>query len=330
MAAWARAHDGRRTRELRGVGRHRGHWRSSACSRSSPRRCLGDASGSCPPTTDLMFGTVPIAHAGLARSGSPTRSPTTSSPRAEAGRTWRASTGCPQGSPWSGRVRAAVWPSPTGSTTERHAVRLVLHRASLRHWTLGWRARDRDFRQGVGRRARRAEERASGSSRPRTRPRSWSGCRTCRRSTSGARRLRGGEGYRFDDDMVTDDRHGARALSPAGSIRALGARARRRGHRGDPGPCAPGRAMSCWLTGYDPEWSRFGPGVAALLESIAAGSRAGCDVADLGLGDQPYKGASRTGPSPLESVTWCRPRLARLLQLGSRRTCAARTTSQAG
>jgi CelD/BcsL family acetyltransferase involved in cellulose biosynthesis len=78
-----------------------------------------------------------------------------------------------------------------------------------------------------------------------------------------------------------------------------------------------GTKMSCWLVGYDPEWSRFGPGVAALLESIAAGSRAGCDAADLGLGDHHYLRDFKDESSPLESVTWCRPRLARLLKLGS-------------
>jgi CelD/BcsL family acetyltransferase involved in cellulose biosynthesis len=73
-----------------------------------------------------------------------------------------------------------------------------------------------------------------------------------------------------------------------------------------------GTKMSCWLVGYDPEWSRFGPGVAALLESIAAGSRAGCVAADLGLGDHHYLRDFKDAYSPLESVTWCRPRLARL------------------
>ena len=42
--------------------------------------------------------------------------------------------------------------------------------------------------------------------------------------------------------------------------------------------------MSCWITGYDAEWSKLGPGIAALLEALDAGARAGCEIADLGVG----------------------------------------------
>jgi CelD/BcsL family acetyltransferase involved in cellulose biosynthesis len=77
-----------------------------------------------------------------------------------------------------------------------------------------------------------------------------------------------------------------------------------------------GTRMTCWITAYDPEWSRLGPGLASLLESLDAGARAGCEIADLGGGDQPYKEAFEDGAFPLESVSWCRPRFARLLQFG--------------
>jgi len=84
-----------------------------------------------------------------------------------------------------------------------------------------------------------------------------------------------------------------------------------------------GTRMSGWLIAFDREWARFGPGIAVVLECLAAGARAGCDVADLGVGDQPYKDDFQDATFPLESVTWCRPRLARLLQLGSPPTPAA-------
>jgi CelD/BcsL family acetyltransferase involved in cellulose biosynthesis len=124
---------------------------------------------------------------------------------------------------------------------------------------------------------------------------------------------RGGEGYRFDDDMM----------------RAIGTilRSRSRGQLrlsvierdelliGASLAVQAGQRMSCWLTGFDAEWSRLGPGIAALLEALDAGGRAGCTIADLGVGDEPYKDEFQDAAFPLESVTWCRPRLARLLQL---------------
>jgi len=66
--------------------------------------------------------------------------------------------------------------------------------------------------------------------------------------------------------------------------------------------------MSAWLTGYDPEWSKLGPGIAALLEALDAAARAGCEIVDLGVGDQPYKDdfQDEDAAFPLESVTWCR------------------------
>ena len=73
--------------------------------------------------------------------------------------------------------------------------------------------------------------------------------------------------------------------------------------------------MSCWMTGYDADWSRVGPGIAALVEALRAGAQDGCTIADLGVGDQPYKDEIQDAAFPLESMTWCRSRLARLLRL---------------
>jgi CelD/BcsL family acetyltransferase involved in cellulose biosynthesis len=134
---------------------------------------------------------------------------------------------------------------------------------------------------------------------------------------------RGGAGYRFDETMITAIGAALERSNP-GRFRlsmmeredlvigaSLGVRA--------------GVRLSAWLTGYDPEWSRLGPGIAALLEELEAVARDGCTIVDLGVGDQSYKDdfCDEDATLPLESVTWCRPRLARLLQLESQPTIGA-------
>ena len=72
------------------------------------------------------------------------------------------------------------------------------------------------------------------------------------------------------------------------------------------------------MTGYDPEpeWSRLGTGIATLLEALRSRSRrTGVTIVDLGVGDEAYKASFQDATSSLESVTWCRPRLAGLLQV---------------
>ena len=76
-----------------------------------------------------------------------------------------------------------------------------------------------------------------------------------------------------------------------------------------------GKRMSGWLTGYDPEFSRLGPGIATMAEALDAGGVPGANCIDLGVGDESYKDDLQDAAFPLESLTWCRPRLACLLQL---------------
>ena len=125
---------------------------------------------------------------------------------------------------------------------------------------------------------------------------------------------RGGEGYRFDDSMrkaieealelATPGRFGLSVLERDDLIIGMQFVLRA------------GIRMSSWMTGYDPapEWSRLGTGIATLLEALDAGAQAGCNLLDLGVGDEPYKETFQDASLPLESATWCRPRLARLLQ----------------
>ena len=98
---------------------------------------------------------------------------------------------------------------------------------------------------------------------------------------------RGGEGYRFDDDMV-EAIGMAIALSPRGRF-ALSVLESDEQIIGTQLVQRAGTRMSCWITGFDNEWSRVGPGIAVLVEALHAGSRAGCAIADLGVGDQSYK-----------------------------------------
>jgi CelD/BcsL family acetyltransferase involved in cellulose biosynthesis len=264
-----------------------------------------------PPTTDLMFGTVPIAHPDYAQRVTDAVADDFVA-RAEqvdiATIYW-----LPQGSLWGSaldrRLAELDW-------VEAERTQYDSYYTSVPTGMDTWMAvRDKVFRQGIGRRARRAEEQGFR-------------LRTTEDAAEIMERLphlqsfyvrsqeeRGGQGYRFDDDMIrTID--AAQAMSPVGRF-ALTVLERDDVVIGASLVVRAGTKMSCWLVGHDPEWSRFGPGVAALLESIAAGSRAGCDGADLGLGDHHYLRHFMDACVPLESVTWCRPRLARLLRLGS-------------
>ncbi|HEX4433513.1 MAG TPA: GNAT family N-acetyltransferase [Acidimicrobiales bacterium] len=264
-----------------------------------------------PTTTDMMYGMVPIAH--------PDRAPDVAD--AIAGQFAEGAEAVdlasifwlPEGSPWAaafgGRLAEPDW------------VTMNMTRYSSFYTNIGdgieaWLdRRHTEFRRTVRRRARRCEEQGF---------RRWTTVdpveimdRLPHLQSFYVRRQqeRGGEGYRFDEDMVAAI--GASiALSPPGRFAlsilesdelVIGTQLVQRA----------GNRMSCWITGYDPEWSKVGPGIAALVEALDAGSQAGCEIADLGVGDQPYKDDLQDAAFELESVTWCRPRLARLLQLGA-------------
>jgi CelD/BcsL family acetyltransferase involved in cellulose biosynthesis len=122
-----------------------------------------------------------------------------------------------------------------------------------------------------------------------------------------------GEGYRFDDSMLRT-LETAMVYCPRGRV-ALSVVERGDLLIGAQLVLRAGSTMSCWIIGYDAQWSRFGPGIAAAVEAFDAGARSGIMLADFGGGDEPYKMDLRDGDSsvPMQSVTWCRPRFARML-----------------
>ena len=263
-----------------------------------------------PPTTDLMFGTVPIAHPDCAQRVADAVAEDFVA-RAE---TVNVATiyWLPGGSPWSSALgRRLVEPDWVEAERTPYDSYYTSVPSGMDSWMA---SRDKVFRQGVGRRARRAEEEGFRLVTTEDPADIMERLPSLQSFYVRSQEERGGQGYRFDDDMIrTIDT--AQALSPAGRF-ALTVLENDDGIIGASLVLRAGTNMSCWLVGYDPEWSRFGPGVAALLESIAAGSRAGCDAADLGLGDHHYLRDFKDASTPLESVTWCRPRLARLFAGG--------------
>jgi CelD/BcsL family acetyltransferase involved in cellulose biosynthesis len=264
-----------------------------------------------PPTTDLMIGSVPMAHPDCAQQVADAVADdfvAHAEPVNMATIYW-----LPQGSPWSSALgRRLVEPDWVEAERTRYDSHYTSVPSGMDPWMA---ARDKVFRQGVGRRARRAEEEGFRLVTTEDPVEIMERLPRLQSFYVRSQEARGGQGYRFDEDMIRTIET-AQALSPAGRF-ALTVLENDDVVIGASLVLRAGTNMSCWLVGYDPEWSRFGPGVAALLESIAAGSRAGCDAADLGLGDHHYLRDFKDACAPLESVTWCRPRLARLLQLGS-------------
>jgi CelD/BcsL family acetyltransferase involved in cellulose biosynthesis len=262
-----------------------------------------------PPATDMMYGIVPVAH--------PDRAGEVVEAVADdfAARSQQVDLATiywlPEDSPWLVALRRRFaepdWVA-TGMTQYSSYYTSIVE--GIDTW-LG--QRGGEFRRTVRRRARRCAE---------------EGFRVC---TLGdpveimerlprlqplylrRKRERGGEGYRFDRDMI--EAIGTTLEGAKPNRLRLSVVERDKLLIGASLAVRAGSRMSCWLTGFDPEWSRLGPGIAALLEALDAGGRAGCTIADLGVGDQAYKDEFHDASFPLVSVTWCRPRLARLLQL---------------
>ncbi len=262
-----------------------------------------------PPATDMMYGTVPIADPDRADQ---VAAAMTDEFAAQAELVDMASIfWLPEGSPWTAafasRLAGPDWVA-TGSS------RYSSYYTDIAEGIDAWLAqRDGDFRREVRRRARRGAEqgfRIFTTVDPAEIVR-----RLPRLQTFYLRRKaeRGGEGYRFDDDM-------SRAIEDALELSTPGRFGLSVLERDDliigmQFVLRAGTRMSSWMTGYDPEpeWSRLGTGIATLLEALDSGARAGCEIVDLGVGDEPYKETFQDATFPLESVTWCRPRLARLL-----------------
>jgi len=262
-----------------------------------------------PPATDMLYGVVPIAD--------PDRSSEVVAAVAEG---FAAHIGqvdiasifwLPEGSPWSlafgNRLHQPEWVTidPT---------RYPSYYTNVAEGIDAWLAqRSGDFRREVRRRARRCKE--QGFRIYTTVDPAEISQRLPRLQTFYLRRKaeRGGEGYRFDDDMCRAFEN-ALELSNPGCF-GLSVLEREDLIIGMQLVLRAGARMTSWMTGYDPEpeWSRLGTGIATLLEALDAGARAGCEIVDLGVGDEPYKETFQDATCPLESVTWCRPRLARLL-----------------
>jgi CelD/BcsL family acetyltransferase involved in cellulose biosynthesis len=264
-----------------------------------------------PPVTDMMYGALPIAD--------PDRTEEVVAAIAE---DFRAQADVvdmasifwlPEGSPWVTAIGDRL--------AEPDWVRTAFSRYCSYYTDIGegkdaWLAqRDGDFRREVRRRARRGAE--QGFQMTTMIDPSEIIPRLPQLQTFYLRRKaeRGGEGYRFDDDMsaAIED---ALELSTPGRF-GLSVLERDDLIIGMQFVLRAGIRMSSWMTGYDPapEWSRLGTGIATLLEALDAGAQAGCEILDLGVGDEPYKETFQDASLELESLTWCRSRLARLLQL---------------
>jgi CelD/BcsL family acetyltransferase involved in cellulose biosynthesis len=264
-----------------------------------------------PPATEMMYGTVPIAdpdRAGevVAAIADDFASQTELVDMASI--FW-----LPEDSPWTGAFGSRlVGPDWVTTGPSRYSSYYTDIAEGIDAWLA---QRDGDFRREVRRRARRGAE--QGFRIFTTVDPAEIVQRLPRLQTFYLRRKeeRGGEGYRFDDDMSRAIEN-ALELSTPGRF-GLSVLERDDLIVGMQFVLRAGMRMSSWMTGYDPdpEWSRLGTGIATLLEALDAGARAGCEIVDLGVGDEPYKDTFQDATFPLESATWCRPRLARLLQL---------------
>jgi CelD/BcsL family acetyltransferase involved in cellulose biosynthesis len=264
-----------------------------------------------PPATDMMYGVVPVARPDRASEVADA----IALDFAERAATMNLATiyWLPAGSPWMTSLRDRL-AEPEWVTTG-----LTHYSSYCADFTSGfdeWFARRKgEFRRTVGRRARRAQE--QGFRILTTVDSSEIAERLPRLQPLYRERMeqRGGAGYRFDETMVAAI--GAALDHSAPGRFRLSVVERDDLMIGASLAVRAGTRMSAWLTGYDPEWSRLGPGITALLEELEAAAGSGCTHVDLGVGDQSYKDDfhDEHATLPLESVTWCRPRLARLLRL---------------
>jgi CelD/BcsL family acetyltransferase involved in cellulose biosynthesis len=267
-----------------------------------------------PPATDMILGVVPIVdpdHADHAVDAVALDVAVSAEAVELASLFW-----LPPDSPWSAALDS-VFPTPEWvvSTTSDYHTWYTRLGMGLDAWL---ESRGGEFRRTVRRRARRLEEQGF-RARTTIDPAEIKDRLPRLRSLYGLRQEhRGGEGYRFDDEMSGAIETVLETTSP-GRLRLSVIEREELLVGASLAVCAETR-MSCWLTGFDPDWSRLGPGIAALLEALDAGGRSGCAIADLGVGDQSYKDEFKDAELPLQSLTWCRPRLARLLQLGTPRT----------
>jgi hypothetical protein len=262
-----------------------------------------------PTATDMMYGIVPIAYPNRVREVAEaivSNVATYSDPVDLASIFW-----LPEGSPWADAIRARlVGPDWVTSSASKYTSCTANIDIGITEWLY---QRDRKFRKEVQRQGRRAEEQGFRLLTI-TEPAEIAKWLPSLQSLYLRRRDdRGGEGYDFGEGMSTAITS-ALELSNPGRF-AISMLEREGLVIAATLSIVAGEVMTCWIVGFDREWSALGPGIAVLVESLAAGIRAGCRIADLGVGDEPYKSDFLDEDRPLESVTWCRPRLARMLQL---------------
>jgi CelD/BcsL family acetyltransferase involved in cellulose biosynthesis len=260
-----------------------------------------------PPATDMMFGIVPIAATDRSSEviGAIVDHFAERSEQVEMATIYW----LPEDSPWTIALRSR-FAEPEWVTTG--VTQFSSYYTSVVEGIDSWlEQRSGEFRRTVRRRARRYEEQGFRARTtvdpgeimerlPRLQP-----------LYQRRKEERGGEGYWFEDEMIEAIGTALETASP-GRFR-LSVIERGELLIGASFAVRAGTRISCWLTGFDAEWSRLGPGIAALLEALDAAGRDGYTVADLGVGDQPYKDEFQDAAFPLVSATWCRPRLARLL-----------------
>jgi CelD/BcsL family acetyltransferase involved in cellulose biosynthesis len=264
-----------------------------------------------PTATNMMYGTVPIAHPDRARevAEAVVDDFALHSELVDlASIFW-----LPEGSPWTDALQTRFH-RPDWVTTDATQYTSCSTKidAGIEIWL---HQRNRKFRKEVQRQARRAEEQGFRLFTVLHAAEIMDWLPHLQALYLQRREDRGGEGYEFDGGMVSAI-GAALELSDQGHF-ALSVLERDGAVIGATMATIAGTTMSCWIVAFDREWSPLGPGIAVLVESLSAGARAGCRIADLGVGDEPYKADFLDEPRPLESVTWCRPRLARLLQLSS-------------
>jgi CelD/BcsL family acetyltransferase involved in cellulose biosynthesis len=264
-----------------------------------------------PPATTMMFGSIPIARPDREKEvvaaivdafgGSVSRADLVSV-------YW-----VPPGSPWIEALdRLLSGPDWAALDSLTYCCGYVDLADGIEAW---FGRRQKEFRRVVSRRGRRQEEEGfhlHSTFEPSEIIERLPAVQTLYRARQGTR---GGTGYRFDGGMIA-------ALSEA----ITGSKPGRFGlvtiERGDTLIAMQlcihtSRRTSAWLTGFDMAWLQFGPGIAVMLGAIAASAAGGCTMFEFGEGDEGYKGDLVDGRLSLQTHTWCRPRIARLLQTSS-------------
>ncbi|MFI6038719.1 GNAT family N-acetyltransferase [Streptomyces sp. NPDC051315] len=65
--------------------------------------------------------------------------------------------------------------------------------------------------------------------------------------------------------------------------------------------------LACWFPAYDPEFSKYSPGLVLHLRMAEASAAEGVGLLDLGRGAAEYKDSLKTGELPVYEGAWTRP-----------------------